>query len=47
MINEPFPELEEMIDHLTSPEIVAQRKKQAKRVMSFVWELRFWEGIMG
>lgn len=42
-----FPELEEIINHLSSPAMVAERKKIEKRIMDIVWELRFWKGIMG
>lgn len=42
-----FPELEEIIAHLSSPEMVAERKKREKIIMDLVWELRFWRSIDG
>jgi len=42
---EPFPELDELIDYLTSPEIIAERKKMEKVVMDIIWEHRFWKCI--
>lgn len=46
-MREPFPELEELIEHLTTPEMIGQRIQQEKLIMAAVWELRFWESING
>jgi len=43
----PFPELEELIEHLTSPAMMAEKKKLENKIMDIVWEHRFWESING
>jgi len=44
---EPFPELEELIDHLSSPAMVEERKNTERMIMGIIWEHRFWETIHG
>ena len=46
-MNESFPELEEIINHLSSPEMVADRKRKEKIIMDIVWCHRFWDTING
>ena len=47
MKREPFPELEEIINYLSSDEMQAQRIKTEKVIINLVWEMRFWESING
>ena len=43
MIEEPFPELEELIEHLANSDF----EPLPEPLMDIVWEHRFWESING